>query len=254
MNGLIAELARLTGQADEVILHVALVFMRVGAAVFLLPALGEMALPRRVRLGAAVTITLVLAPAVPQGSTPGMVEFVSEAVTGLALGMGLRLFILGLQTAGAMAAQSTSLAQMFSGTGPEPQPAIASLLTLGGLALFVTMGGLERSVALLLQSYEMVPAGRMLVPGDLAHWGIARVARVFALAFALAAPFLIAALLYNLTLGVINRAMPMLMVALIGAPALTLGGLVLLAATAPLMLEIWGSSIDAALARGPAGG
>lgn len=253
MNGLVTGLAGLSGLAEGVIWHAALVFLRVGAAVFLLPALGEMALPQRVRLAAAVVITLVVAPAVPATGATGLPAFLAEAAAGLALGMGLRFFILGIQTAGTIAAQSTSLAQMFSGTGPEPQPTIASLLTLGGLALFVGMGGLERSAQLLLQSYALVPAGRMLSPGDLAQWGVARVAQVFALAFALAAPFLIAALLYNLTLGVINRAMPMLMVALIGAPALTLGGLALLALAAPLMLGLWRDALGAALARGPGG-
>ncbi|MFC3118840.1 flagellar biosynthetic protein FliR [Jhaorihella thermophila] len=38
------------------------------------------------------------------------------------------------------------------------------------------------------------------------------------LPFSLSAPFVIASLLYNLTLGAINRAMPQLMVTLVGAP------------------------------------
>jgi flagellar biosynthetic protein FliR len=45
--------------------------------------------------------------------------------------------------------------------------------------------------------------------------------------------------LYNLTLGVINRAMPQLMVTFIGAPAITFVGLLLLLLMAPLMLSVW---------------
>ena len=52
-------------------------------------------------------------------------------------------------------------------------------------------------------------------------------------------PFVIAALIYNVALGVINRAMPQLMVAFVGAPALTLGGLLLLYLSAPVMLSVW---------------
>jgi flagellar biosynthetic protein FliR len=52
-------------------------------------------------------------------------------------------------------------------------------------------------------------------------------------------PFAIAALIYNVALGVINRAMPQLMVAFVGAPALTAGGLLLLYAAAPVMLSVW---------------
>ena len=40
-------------------------------------------------------------------------------------------------------------------------------------------------------------------------------------------------------LGVINRAMPQLMVAFVGAPAITAAGLLLLALAAPILLDIW---------------
>jgi flagellar biosynthesis protein FliR len=63
----------------------------------------------------------------------------------------------------------------------------------------------------------------------------------------LAAPFLIASLLYNLALGVINKAMPQLMVAFVGAPAITWGGLVLLLVTTPFVLPVWFTAFQAAL-------
>ena len=78
------------------------------------------------------------------------------------------------------------------------------------------------------RSYEILPMGLPIPAADLAAWGTARVAQAFALGFSLAAPFVIAAFAYNLALGAINRAMPSLMVAFIGAPAITAGGLLLL--------------------------
>lgn len=59
---------------------------------------------------------------------------------------------------------------------------------------------------------------------------------------------MIAGLLYNVALGVINRAMPQLMVAMVGAPAITLGGIALFAIAAPLMLQVWLSALSAYLA------
>jgi flagellar biosynthesis protein FliR len=73
----------------------------------------------------------------------------------------------------------------------------------------------------------------------LAQWGVGRVAHAFALAFVLAAPFVIGSCIYNLALGAINRAMPQLMVAFIGSPAITWGGLVLLMLAAPVMITVW---------------
>ena len=66
-----------------------------------------------------------------------------------------------------------------------------------------------------------------------------------ALAFGLAMPFVIASLIYNLALGVINRAMPQLMVAFVGAPAITFAGLFLLFAGAPLILSVWSDALFA---------
>ena len=146
---------------------------------------------------------------------------------------------LGLMMAGTKAAQATSLSQAFGGAGIEPQPAIAQLLMMAGLCLVAMAGLPERLAQLLVLSYDLFPAGAWPSPGAVAQWGTGRVARSFALAFSLAAPFVIGAGLYNLALGAINRAMPQLMVAFVGAPALTLGGLVLLMLVAPLMMAVW---------------
>jgi flagellar biosynthetic protein FliR len=63
----------------------------------------------------------------------------------------------------------------------------------------------------------------------------------------------IVSLLYNVALGVINRAMPQLMVAFVGAPAITAGGLILLALTTPVLLPIWQRAFEALLLN-PFGG
>lgn len=253
MMDFVGPLAQLLGVAEGLVLQLALVFVRVGAAVSLLPAVGEQAVPQRIKLGIALALTAIVAPAVtpPQGTGFGAMAI--EAAAGLVLGGGLRLMILGLQTAGTVAAQSISLAQMFSGAGPEPQPIVANLFTLAAMVLFVGMGGLARAVELLVLSYDLMPPGQVPDAAALAQWGLGRVTQVFALGFTLAAPFVLAALLYNLALGVMNRAMPQLMVSMIGAPALTLGGLVLLALASPVLLAVWRTAMEHALAA-PFGG
>jgi len=226
-----------------------LAFVRVGAAVSLLPAFGEQALPTRFRLGAALGMTMVVAPAVaiPVEITP--LAILAEAAAGLLLGVGFRLFVIALQTAGAMAAQATSLSQLFAGAGAEPLSAISNMLTMAALALAFTTGLHLRAAEALILSYEMLPQGRFPTGDDVASWGLAQVGQSFALGFALASPFVIGGLLYNVALGAINRAMPALMVAFIGAPALTFGGLVVLAVSAPLMMQIWLSAWQTWLAN-----
>ena len=58
---------------------------------------------------------------------------------------------------------------------------------------------------------------------------------------------MIAALIYNVAIGVINRAMPQLMVAFVGAPAITAGGLILLVLTTPYLLSVWLEALNSHL-------
>ncbi len=236
-----------------------IVFLRVGAVMALLPAFGEMVVPARIRLVLALAFTAVVAPAVTgpvaavttriADDTPDAVLLLcTEAMTGLAIGTGFRLFVLALMTAGTIIAQATSLAQLFGSAGVEPMPAVGHLMVMSGLAL-ATMNGLHVAVArALIASYAAVPPGGGLAAADLQVWGVAHVARAFTLAFRLAAPFLIASLLYNVATGVINRAMPHLSVAFVGAPAITLGALGLMLLSLPVGLTVWSAALTGFLA------
>lgn len=241
MTGILAQASALTGLGADWLWTALLVFLRIGAAISLMPAFGEAVVPQRVRLALALAFTAVVAPAVaPAIHSQGYaLPAAVEVLAGLALGIGMRLFILALQVAGAMIAQSTSLAQLFGGATPEPQPAIAHLLTMAALALAVLSGLHVRAASLLILSYSIMPAGQMPGASDMAGWGLTQIVRAFALAFSLAAPFVIASVIYNAALGIISKAMPQLAVSLVGAPALTAGALVLMVLTLPLMLALW---------------
>lgn len=248
-------LARLTETARGGLAAGFLVFLRVGAVMALLPAFGEQVLSVRVRLAVTLAFTVIVLPAIHGRVAPLAVSYGSvaaaaapEIVAGLALGAALRLFVIALQTAGTMAAQATSLAQFFGGHGVAPQPALSQFLMMGGLALAVTMGLHVRAAQAILLSYDVLPPGAFPDPSALAEWGVGLVAHAFALAFTLSAPFVVAALLYNVALGVINRAMPQLMVILVGAPALVGGGLVLMMLVVPVILKLWLDGFNGLLA------
>ncbi|MEO1732547.1 MAG: flagellar biosynthetic protein FliR [Pseudomonadota bacterium] len=225
------------------------VFLRVAAITALLPGFGEQTVPMRVKLVIALAFTLIVAPAIP---TPppsyalGTIALLilSETATGALLGLGLRLFVLALQTAGAIAAQSTSLSQILGGAGLEPLPAMGHILTVSAVALAVMTGLHVKAAQFLVHSYVLFPVGLFSDGRDVADWGRAQVARAFQLAFVLSAPFVLVSVLYNLALGVINKAMPQLMVAFVGAPVITLGGLFVLFLAAPTMLHVWVNALD----------
>jgi flagellar biosynthesis protein FliR len=254
VSELIAALSALLGLAEGIAWAAALAFIRIGAVVALAPGFGDSAVPQRIKLAVVLAFTLVVAPVLSErlgdgGPAPSFLALGGEAVAGLLLGIGLRLFVIALQTAAAIIAQATTLSQLFAGAAPEPQPAIGNLFLFAGVALAMAAGLHVRLAELVLVSYDLLPAGAHFSAASGADWGLALIGRTFSLAFSLAAPFVIASLIYNLALGAINRAMPALMVSMIGAPALTLGALALMAVATPVILMAWLDAFSSHLAH-----
>ncbi|SFS87598.1 flagellar biosynthetic protein FliR [Sulfitobacter marinus] len=224
--------------------HIFIVFLRVGAVVSVMPAFGESIIPTRVKIIVAIAFTLIVAPAVSVTPSPNNIgtyvgQALAETTNGLMLGIGLRMFILALQTAGSIAAQSTSLSQILGGAASEPVPAMGYILVFAAFALAVTTGLHVKAAQLMIFSYQMLPLGVFPNAADLSMWGVHQISLAFSLAFTLAAPFVVLSLLYNLALGVINKAMPQLMVAFVGAPLITAGGLFILCIATPVLLQTW---------------
>ena len=230
-------------------LAIATAFLRVTGMVMLVPALGERMLPVRVRLAGSFALTVAVAPMLPPLDVPfGNALILSEIAVGAMLGAVLRFTAQALIVAGTVAAQATSLAQLFGQVQMEASSALGHVLNVAGLALIMATGLHVLLIDLLLRSWEVFPAGVLLPGADVAEWGMRRAASAFALALGLASPFVIAAVLYNVALGVINKAMPQLMVALVGAPAITGISLILFASCAALMLTVWRDRMLAVLA------
>ncbi len=254
-------LAEIFRTAEAYVLTVAGVFARVAAVAFLLPGIGERGISIRLRLGAALALSLLLAPIMAPllplqpKDAPGLVHMIAaEAVAGLVIGLGFRLLVHALQIAGTAAAYHLSISHVFgSPVDTAPEPTIATFLAMGGVVLALQAGLHFEIVAALARLYEVLPFGVFPNPGALAELSVARVAEVFALGIALAFPFIAISFAYNLALGAISRAMPQLLVVLIGVPLLIGLGLLTLWAALPAIFARWLEALGALFAD-PIGG
>lgn len=252
MNGA-SELLQIS--QDLLWLH-ATVFLRVGPIIALFPGFGERVVPVRVKLALSLAFTAVVAPAAASYiDTSNFSDLkvartiLSETAVGFIIGIGFRMFLLALQTAGSMAAQATSLSQILGSAGATPLPAIGHILTMGGIALAMILNLHVHVAEMVIATYSIFPVGSLPDAGSVSEWGVAQIAGAFSLAFSLAAPFVLISVLYNLTLGIINRAMPQMMVVFVGAPVITAGGLVLLFLLAPIMLNVWSVALQGFIAN-----
>ncbi|MGI3170034.1 flagellar biosynthetic protein FliR [Pseudooceanicola sp. C21-150M6] len=216
--------------------------LRFGPVLFLLPGVPEFRIPAWVKIGVLISVSAILYPSVGTvvlGSDTLWSIVLIETFIGICLGMGVRLFLMALQIAGSIAAQSTSLFQVGGASMPEPMPALGMVWVVAALAFAASYGFHIKAIEYMMASYSVMPVGHLPGRSDLVAWFIGGVSTCFSLGFVLSAPFLILAAIYNLTLGVINRAMPQLMVAFVGAPVIVFGAQALLLVSSSSVLKTW---------------
>jgi len=223
-----------------------LLLARIGGAMALLPGLGDNALPAMVRAGLALTVTLVLLPVIaPQMPAPpepglqaaGMVA--AELVTGLWLGWLARLFTLALPLCAQFIAYLLGLAtvlQPSSELGPQTS-ALSRLFELVAPLVILTSGLYALPLSALAGSYHLIPAGTLLPAGDGTALAVRAVGGMFALALRLAAPFLLAGIVWHVAIGLLARLVPRIQVYFVAMPGQILGGLLLLAALSAVILS-----------------
>lgn len=220
------------------------VVARLSFIIFFLPGIGEQVVPVRVRAMLLVAVALALASsgflAAPQTTDIGALFtlLLSEILIGFSLGVMLRLSIWMLTIAGTVIAQSIGLAQFLGiALEHEAQTLTANLLSMAGAAILLSANFHVEAIAALARLYTDIPLGAVsMINGPM-------LAQSFfsAMSFALllAWPFVAFNLLYNICLGFINKALPSLMVAFVGAPFMVGAGAALLALSIAGLLIAW---------------
>ncbi|MGA0543737.1 flagellar biosynthetic protein FliR [Brevundimonas sp. VNH65] len=211
-----------------------LIFARIGAMVMTLPGLGEAYTPPRIRLSLALVISLALWPVVAGGLPPlpaslgAMVGWIiREVVTGLMIGMILRIFMQALSTAGEVVSLQTTLsfAQTANPMQAQPGTSIAAFLMLFGLVLVFATDTHYLFIAGLVGSYELVAPMKPLVMGDFTQMAVRTLGDSFMLGVQLAAPVIVFAIIFNLASGLVARVMPSFQVFFAAAPLSVILGL-----------------------------
>ncbi|MEJ2626489.1 MAG: flagellar biosynthetic protein FliR [Pseudolabrys sp.] len=214
-----------------------LTFARIGTMVMLLPGIGEMTMPARVRLSLALLLTMVLVPvhekayAVSLDSlAPVFTMLIEEIMVGVILGMTARLAISCLQVAGTVVAQQMGLGFVtaLDPTQNQQGALVGNFLTLLGITLIFATDLHYLVIAALNDSYNIFKPGQLPLAGDVAQHITHVVAVAFRIGIQLSAPFLVFGLLFNLGLGVLSRLMPQMQVFFIGLPLSIMLGLLLL--------------------------
>ena len=214
-----------------------LTFARVGTMVMMMPGIGEMNMPARVRLTIALVLTAILMPAHQAAYAvnlsaigPVLMMLFQEILIGAVLGLTARLSISGLQVAGSVIAQQLGLGFVTAVDPTQNQQGllVGNFLAIVGITLIFATDMHHLVIVALNDSYFIFAPGEVPIVGDIAKHITNVVAGSFKIGIQLSAPFLVFGLLFNLGLGVLSRLMPQMQVFFIGMPLSILLGLLLL--------------------------
>lgn len=230
-----------------------LVVCRVGAAMMVLPGIGEQFVSARVRLLLVLLISwpiAVVTPGLPTTApdqpTQMAVDIVGEAFIGLMLGIGPRILFSALRLAAQVGGQSMALSNVFAapGTGMDAGSVLASWAAIGGLALWFASGLHLVAIDAVAGSYAALPPGSVVDFGASAEAVTGVVTQSFALGAQLGAPFMILGFIGYFALGLVNRLMQQLPVFFVIMPAGILGGIWLFALVLGSSLMIFAATAE----------
>ena len=203
----------------------------------LLPALGETAIPQRVRLIMALSVSLLiyisvrtLLPAMPASPLMLFMMILFEVLIGVLIGSAIKLLMTALHVGGTIIAMQTGLAmaQAFDPAQGAQSALMSTFLTLMAVVLIFITNMHHMMIAAMYDSYILFPVGGDLKMNDFAEIVVNTVANSFMLGVQIASPFIVYGLIFNIGLGILARLMPQLQVFFIAMPLNIAAGFMIL--------------------------
>jgi len=230
------------------IYHAALIFLRVGSLVMLLPGLSDTAVPPRVRLAFALVLALILGPVAnpylpPMPQTVGEMggQVFKELFIGLGLGALLTMMMNALAVAGEVMSIQTTLAfsQTANPTEAMPSSSITSFLSVTALTLLFATNLDHLFIGAIARSYHLFPPMKPPAINDAGLVAVRAVSAAFALGLQLAAPIVVFSIVLNVAAGLIGRMVPQMQIFFAVSPLTVLLGLSLLALSLGMIGTVW---------------
>ena len=222
---------------EGTVLAMFLAFCRIGACFMVLPGFSSARIPVTVRMLMAAAVSMAILPVLwdtiypkVSGSDYAYISLViGEMLIGTMYGMIPRLYVLGLQFAGSAISMSIG----FNSPGaPDviedtPENQLTNMISFGGLLLLFMLDFHHVVLRALIESYGLMPLGDFPDIQKMLITLTDTLSATFLLMLRLASPFIIFGMMFNVSIGLINKLAPQIPIYFISTPYLLLGGLFL---------------------------
>ncbi|MCB9996485.1 MAG: flagellar biosynthetic protein FliR [Rhodospirillales bacterium] len=230
-----------------------LTFVRIGAAMTIMPGVGDTFTPQQIRLYIALGLSLVLSPLVaphlpdPVPTTAVLFTLIiMEFVIGIFIGTIARIFMVALDTAGMAISMMSGLgnAQVFNPAFAAQGSLIGAMMSVTGVVLLFATNMHHLLFYGLIGSYELFPVGAVPDTGSMAELMSRAVASSFLIGVQISAPFIVVSLLVYIGMGVLTRLMPQIQVFLLALPLQIILSLITLGLVISTAMLYWISKFE----------
>lgn len=235
-----------------------LIFCRITSFFVVAPIFSTRTVPAPFRIGLSFFITLLVFGSVNAGTPVPLdgnypILILREVLFGLALGFIAYIFFNVVQVAGAFIdlQMGLGIANVYDPMTGAQSPIMGSLKYIVAILLFLSFNGHHYMLSAIMDSYVWVPIDnfffREIASGQVSDFMVRSFSTMFALAFQLAAPIVIAMFLTDVGLGALARTAPQFNVFVVGVPVKILVGLVILLLVLPGFLQFFGKIFETLL-------
>jgi len=238
-----------------------LILIRTTGLFIAAPILGHNSIPRMVKAGTVVTLSLILVTVMTDVTVPevsSLAELAAiafkELLVGLIIGFVFMLIFLGVQGAGSIAGYQIGLhvANVFDPSTQAQSSLIGQFWLLLAFLIFMSINGHHLLIRAFTDSYVMIPPGMVEMQGSVGEMMIKYTAYLLVLTLKVVAPVMVTLFLTDVSLGVLARMMPTMNVFFVGIPLKLGAGMAVLALSLPVLGFVLEKSIgymDAELHR-----
>jgi len=211
-----------------------LVMVRLSSLLVFAPVFSSVAIAPRIKVGFVFAVTILLAPLV--GSARGAVSEITmagvlgELAVGLAFGLSLMILSEMVLFAGSLLSMefSFSLVNLIDPNSKVDTPVLAELLGWVNTLVLLAAGLHRTLLAAVMRSFNAVPVGTFVLNAKTGAAMSQMAGGIFLAGVQLASPVIAAALVVEITIGLIGRLAPQLHSTVLSVPFKTIASYVVL--------------------------
>lgn len=218
---------------------------RILGMIMVAPVFSHGAIPKRVKIGLGVLITLIVIPALPPlpkvdiFSLQSLAILVQQLMIGAAIGFSMRIVLTAVEMAAQLISMTMGLgfASFFDPQSHGQSTAISQFFGILAVLIFLSLNGHLIVISSLVDSFVSLPISAEWTTGidtiKIAYSG----EKIFSAGLLLALPAVTALLITNMALGILTRTAPQLNLFGIGFPITLSIGFIVIALAMPDMLK-----------------